>query len=260
MIPILLALAAPAAAPARIAPGSPEARFISCANDVKTNPKTALDSAQAWIEKGGGTSARQCFALALAGLERWSDAGAAFDEAAAEAERTRDSRQGELRAAAGNAWLAAGEPAKARAAFDAAITAGLPSPAAEGEARLDRARAEVAVEDLAAARADIDKAIELLPQEGTGWYLSAALAVKERNLTRAHLDIARAVTLSPNDAGFLLEAGNIAGLSGEVDAAKRLFDRAAHADPDSDAGKAAAAALAANGGLDPAPAPAAPPK
>jgi hypothetical protein len=105
VIPILLALAAtPVTAPAA---GSPEARFISCAEDARKNAQAALISAQAWIDKGGGTSARQCLAMAYAGLERWSDAGAAFEEAAAEAERTRDTRRGELRAAAGSAWLAA---------------------------------------------------------------------------------------------------------------------------------------------------------
>jgi tetratricopeptide (TPR) repeat protein len=250
VIPLLFALAATAAPAA----GSPEARFITCANDVRSDARTALEAAQAWVQKGGGTSARQCVGMAYAALDRWADAGAAFDEAAAEAERTRDARRGELRAAAGNAWLAAGEPAKARAAFDSAIAAPLPSPNVEGQARLDRARALVGVGDLAAARADIDKAILLLPGEGLAWYLSAALAVKERNLTRAHLDIARAVTLSPTSAAFLLEAGNIAGLSGDDDAARRLYDRAARSEPASEEGKAAAAALAAHGGLD-APAP-----
>ena len=254
MIPILIALAAPAAAA-----GSPEARFISCAEDVRKDPSSALASAQGWVDKGGGTSARQCLAMAYAASERWPEAATAFDNAAAEAERTRDSRAAELRAAAGNAWLAAGEAAKARTAFDSAIAGGLANPAVEGQARLDRGRALVALGDLAGARADLDKAIALLPQEGLGWYLSAALAVKEKNLTRAHIDIARAVTLSPRDAAFLLEAGNIAGMSGELDAAKRLYDRAARSEPDSEAGTAAAAALAANGGLDPvAAAPAAP--
>jgi tetratricopeptide (TPR) repeat protein len=252
VIPIFLALAAAPAA----APGSPEARFISCADDARKNPQAALESAQAWIAKGGGTSARQCLAMAYAGLERWADAGNAFEEAAAEAERTRDGRRAELRAAAGNAWLAAGDNAKARAAFDAAIAAALLSPSAEGEARIDRAQAEVALGDMAAARLDLDKAMQLIPGEAMAWYLSAALAVKERDLTRAHLDIARAVTLAPTNAAFLLEAGNIAGMSGEDDAARKLYDRAARAEPDSDAGKAAAAALAANGGLDPAPPPA----
>ena len=66
MIPILIALAAPAAAA-----GSPEARFISCAEDVRKDPKAALASAQGWVDKGGGTSARQCLAMAYAASERW---------------------------------------------------------------------------------------------------------------------------------------------------------------------------------------------
>jgi tetratricopeptide (TPR) repeat protein len=250
--PILLALAAVAASPA---PGSPQARYISCANDAKANPQMAAVAAQEWIDKGGGTSARQCLGLAQAALERWPQAAEAFEAAAVEAERTRDPRRGEIRAAAGSAWLAAGDAARAKAQLDSALASGLLDPSAEGDARIERARAEVALADLAAARADLDKAISLVPQQGLAWYLSAALAVKERDLTRAHLDIARAVTLSPNDASYLVEAGNIAGLSGEVEAAKRLYDRAARAEPDSEAGKAAAAALAANGGLDPSPAP-----
>jgi tetratricopeptide (TPR) repeat protein len=251
VISILLALAAPAGM-------GGQAAQISCAEDVRKDANAALASAQASVDKGGGTSARQCLGMAYAMLERWPEAAAAFEHAAAEAERTRDSRRAELSAAAGNAWLAAGDAGKARAAFDAAIAGPLPTPAAEGQARLDRARALVSLGDLAAARADLDRAIALLPEESVGWYLSAALAVKEKNLTRAHFDIARAVTLSPNDAAYLLEAGNIAGLSGEVEAAKRLYDRAARAEPESEAGRAAAAALAANGGLDAPVQPAAP--
>jgi tetratricopeptide (TPR) repeat protein len=255
VIPFLLAAAAIAAAAAPAPPpGSPQARYISCANDVKANPRQAAAAAQEWIDKGGGTSARQCLGMAHAALEHWPQAAEAFEAAAAEAERTRDPRRAEIRATAGSAWLAAGEAGKAKSAFDAALASGPLDAASEGDARIDRARAEVALDDLASARADLDKAMVLVPQQSLAWYLSAALAVKERDLTRAHLDIARAVTLSPNDASYLLEAGNIAGLSGEVDAAKRLYDRAARAEPDSEAGKSAAAALAANGGLDPAPA------
>jgi tetratricopeptide (TPR) repeat protein len=253
--PLLFALATAAAAPAATpAVGSPQARFISCANDVKADPVQGAAAAQAWIDKGGGTSARQCLGMAYAAAERWPQAASAFDNAASEAERTRDPRQGEMKAAAASAWLAAGDAGKAKAAFDSALSGGQLDPAAEADARLDRARAEVALNDLAGARADLDKAVAIAPQQSLAWYLSAALAVKERDLTRAHLDIARAVTLSPNDASYLLEAGNIAGLSGEVDAAKRLFDRASRAEPDSEAGRAASAALAANGGLDPVPA------
>jgi hypothetical protein len=52
----------------------------------------------------------------------------------------------------------------------------------------------------------------------------------------------------------LLEAGNIFGLSGEVEAAKTYYQRAVRAGPRTPPGLAAAAALAANGGPAQAPA------
>jgi hypothetical protein len=46
----------------------------------------------------------------------------------------------------------------------------------------------------------------------------------------------------------LLQAGNVAGVSGEIEQARTLFGKAAKLAPDSPAGRAAAAALAANAG------------
>jgi hypothetical protein len=54
--------------------------------------------------------------------------------------------------------------------------------------------------------------------------------------------------MAPEDAELLLEAGNIAAMSGEVDGARGLFAKAVRVAPKSDAGRRAAAALAANGG------------
>jgi tetratricopeptide (TPR) repeat protein len=85
-----------------------------------------------------------------------------------------------------------------------------------------------------------------VPKDAFGWYLSAALARKQADLDLARQHIARAVSLAPDDPAILLEAGNIAGVSGEKDAALGLYARAVRAAPNSDAGKAAKAALAAN--------------
>jgi len=54
-----------------------------------------------------------------------------------------------------------------------------------------------------------------------------------------------------SDADVLLQAGTVAGLSGEVQAAQLFYGKAAKRSPDSPAGKAAAKALAANGGTAP---------
>jgi hypothetical protein len=232
---------------------TPPADLAACTELVRAAPQKAVEAAGDWRGRGGGVDARQCLGLAYAALERWPSAATAFEQAAQEAEAKQDGRRAELWVQAGNAWLAGDDPARARKAFDAALATNLMTPELRGEAHLDRARAAVAQNDLAAARADIDKGLELVPADPFGWYLSAALARRERNLKRAQDDIAKAVSLAPDDAPVLLEAGNIAGLSGELEAARGLYARAARAAPGTDAARAAEAALAANEGEAPSP-------
>ena len=240
MTPILIALAAMQAA--GIAPLTPQ----TCAATIKSAPEQAVELANAWRMRGGGIDARQCLGQAYAQLARWAPAATAFEQGAGEAQVRKDPRGADLWVQAGNAWLAGKDPAKARKAFDAALIAGIASPELQGEVYLDRARAAVALGDLAAARADVDKGLALVPGDPFGWYISAALAQREGNLPRARTDVAKAVEGAPEAGDILLLAGNIAGLAGDLDAARGFFTRAANAAPDSPAGKAASAALAAN--------------
>ena len=246
MIPFLLALAAAAQAPALPSEAA-------CAALVKTAPEQAIAMANDWRLKGGGIKARQCLGLAYGKLERWAPAATAFEQAALEAEAAKDPGRADFWTQSGNSWLAAGDQAKARKAFDAALA--IPSLASElrGEVHLDRARAAVAAGDLVSARADIDQGLKLVPADPFAWYLSSALALREERLGRAKEDIAKAVSLAPDDADILLQAGTVAGVTGEVVAAQSFYERAARLAPDSPAGKAAQTALAANGGVQAAP-------
>src|SRR3546814_9342139 len=99
---------------------------------------------------------------------------------------------------------------------------------------------------MAGARSDINEGLQLVPDDLFGWYISSALALKEGLLARAQDDIAEAVRLAPEDPNLLVHAGNVAGISGEIEAAKGLYAKAIRVAPDSDAAKAARAALAAN--------------
>jgi tetratricopeptide (TPR) repeat protein len=241
MIMLLLALAAPAGPV-----DTPDRRYRDCLALARSAPASAVGQAQAWLGSGGGIPAAQCLGLAWSAQEKWPEAAAAFEAAARDAEARQDRRRGDLLVEAGNAWLAAGDPARAGRAFEAALASAQLTPKLEGEVHLDLARAAVSRGDLAAARVHADKGLALVPGDPFAWYLSAALARKQDDLRRAREHIARAVSLAPDDAPILLEAGNIAGVSGEPDAALALYARAARAAPDSDAGKAARAALAAN--------------
>lgn len=248
MITLFFALALAAQAP----------DFERCAAVAKATPDQAIALAEQWQLQGGGAKARQCLGLAYAGLERWAPAATAFEQAAGAAETAKDGGASDLWAQAGNAWIAAADAARARTALDRALTGTTLSPELRGEVHLDRARALVALGDLAGARADLDRGLALVPGDPFGWYLSAALAQREDKLPRARADIDKAVGLAPDDADVLLLAGNIAGLSGDLAKAREWHERAARAAPDTPAGKAAAAALAANAG-DPEAQPAKPP-
>jgi tetratricopeptide (TPR) repeat protein len=246
---MILALLALAAQPAPNVP-TPQ----GCAQLARSQPEKAIETAGAWRIAGGGLAARHCLGLAYSALDRWAPAAEAFAAAAAEAETARDARRGEFWVLAGNAWLAAGDAAKARVALDSALVSGIASAELRGEAHLDRARALVALGAVPAARSDIDLALKLVPGDPFAWMLSSALALRQEQIGRAQADIAKAIELAPDDPDVLLQAGNVAGVSGEIEQARTLFARAAKASPDSPAGKAAAAALAANAG-EPVPAP-----
>jgi tetratricopeptide (TPR) repeat protein len=241
---VILTLLALAAAQA-VTPEEPaDARYRASAAQVATDAEAALASATAWRDQGGGLHARQCLALALVALERWAPAATAFEQAARDAETAQDPRRADFWVQAGNAWIAAEEPARALRALDAALLAPSLTDELRGEVHLDRGRAQVALGNAGAARTDIDRALQLVPADPMGWYLSASLARRENNLPRAGTDIARARELAPDNPDILLYAGTLAGLAGNMEEAERLYRRVAEAAPESEAGRRAAASLA----------------
>jgi len=240
LLPLLLAAAAtPKAGPADPA----EARLHHCLARLRSDPAAAFADADGWRQEGGGHLAQQCAGLAHAAQQQWPLAAADFEHAAQDARTARDNRVGGYWAQAGNAWLAAGEPVKARAALDAAISAGTLTGLQLGEAQLDAARALVATGDVAAGRAALDRALASAGADPLAWLLSATLARRMGDLPRATHDIAEALKRSPDDASVQLEAGNIAALGHDEAGARRAWAAAARLAPDSDAGRAAAVAL-----------------
>ena len=215
--------------------------FQACLDAALESPDKGVAFAQQWRLEGGTFYARHCMGFAYARSERWAPAMVAFEQAADEAERNGDMAQSaRLWAQAGNAALAAGDAAKARTSFDAALARGLPDGIEKGEIHLDRARALEALGDGKEARESLDVALGQVPQDPLAWLLSATLARRSGELKLAQAHIARAVQLSPDDASVALEEGNIAVLTDHDDVARSAWQRAAKLAPQSPAGKAAA--------------------
>ncbi len=231
------------AAAAMTTPAPADDRFAACLQLVDTDAAKAVEEATSWQVTGGGILARQCLGMAFAAQQRWSSAELAFEQAAQQAERERDGRAARIWIQAGNAALAGSDAAKARSCFDTAIISGNLLGKEKGEAHLDRARALVALRQPVPARADIDAALKLVPEDPLAWLLSATLARRSGELDRAATDIAEAVKRAPDDAQFAVEAGNIALMQGSEGAARAAWEGAVKLAPSSPAGKSAAAAL-----------------
>lgn len=246
MIPALLFLAA-ATAPtvplARVA-GGDRPKFEACVALAKADSARATTEAEAWVKEADSLPARHCLGLAYAAAEKWLSAATAFTRAATQAEAERNPQAATYWSQAGNAAIAADEPGLARTALDRALGSQGLTATMQGEAWLDRARADVALDDLPAARNDLDQGLKMVPDDPFAWLLSATLARRQKDLTRATSDIAEAVKRAPDDADVALEAGNVAMANGAADAAKVAWEHAKTLAPNEPAGQSAAAQLA----------------
>ncbi|WP_404334624.1 tetratricopeptide repeat protein [Sphingomonas sp. MMS12-HWE2-04] len=246
LLPLLLIAQDAAAA----APAAEPSRYTQCMDMATSDPASGITNAAAWRIDGGGMLARQCLGVAYANLQRWPSAAAAFEEAARDAATAKDPRAANYWQQAGNAWLAAGEAAKARADLDAALATETLNGLALGEAHLDRARVLVALNELETARGDLDRAIAEAPADPLAWLLSATLARRQNDLPRARKDIAEALRRSSDDAAVQLEAGNIAAASSDEAGARTAWSRAIELAPGSPTATAARTALAQFGATE----------
>jgi len=243
MMLFLLAQIATPPVPVTGPPAPAQQRWEDCVELAVGDPARGVTVAESWKLADGGFLAHQCLGMAYAAQRRWISASGAFENAAREAEVARDVRASKYWAQAGNAWLAAANPAKARAALDAALATGNLAGLELGEAHLDRARVLVASGDLGGARADLDQAVLKAADDPMAWLLSATLARRTGDLPLAQRHIKEAMARAADDASVQLEAGNIAALAGDEAAARAAWERTAQIAPGTEQGIAASAAL-----------------
>ena len=188
------------------------------------------------------SEANLCRAIAAQETGKFAEAATGFETAAGMA-KPGDPAADRMLAAAGNMWIAAGQPGKAALAIDRALTGKGLLADQRGLALLDRARAAEAQGDLKTARAKLTLASQTIAEDPFLWYFSAALAIRENDFVTAKIAINRALVMIPNDPTILFEAGHVYQAVGEDSKARDYWTRAADADPQGASGNAARRAL-----------------
>jgi tetratricopeptide (TPR) repeat protein len=216
------------------------AALLAAAQPSSLPPQAMPDSTCAMPES---PERRACLAFNRQLTGRFAEAAQEF-EAGAGMVKPGDPAIDRMLAAAGNMWIAAGEPGKAAVALDKALAGTGLLADQRGEALLDRARAAEAQGDLKTARAKVTAAAETIAQDPFLWYFSAALAIRENDPATAKLAIGRALALEPTDPTVLFEAGHVFQFAGDDAKARDYWTRASAADPKGKSGDAARRALA----------------
>ncbi|WP_337829235.1 tetratricopeptide repeat protein [Pseudonocardia sp. TMWB2A] len=219
--PLLLLLQSPAALPSM-----DEVDFNECMRLASGDAQSGIVRANEWAQKGGGWRAKQCLGFSQFKAGNSAAALTAYEQAAQQATTAKAGDSGKLWVQAGNAALLAGQPPRAIDYLGNAITSGQLRGEALGEAHIDRARAYAAAGDMAKAKADLEQAHNLVPQDPLGWLLSATLARREGDLPRARNDIATAAKIAGGDPAIALEAGNIAISAGDKAGARKNWQAA----------------------------------
>lgn len=194
-----------------IAPSDPDTHYQYCLDAARRAPKDGLARAEDWRNDGGGFPAEHCAAVALFGLKRFAEAATRFEALAGAMMKERPPLRAGAMEQAGQAWLLAGDPGKALAAFDAALRFTPTDP----ELFIDRARADAEIKDFKTAVADLDSALALAPQSADALIYRASAYRQLDELDLAQADVEAALKAVPDDVAGLLERGNIRRLAGD---------------------------------------------
>lgn len=227
------------------APAAPEPTKLQlCLSAIDENPLSAIEAAQEWLRVTKGAPSAEpnhCLGVANNRLGRPVEAEAAFNAAREALPGSDKLRRASFGAMAALAVLEQGDAARADTGFAAALA----EAKAGGDMRLagdiaiDRARAQVALKQDAAAAAGLAEGRTASPDNPAGWLLSATLARRQEHLADAQTFIQRAADLAPFDPDVGLEAGVIAVLGGRDETARKSWLSVIKVAPESEQAKIA---------------------
>jgi tetratricopeptide (TPR) repeat protein len=224
--------------------------YTRCMEAARERPQAAFDEANAWRIAGGGHPAEHCADVALIGLGRYAEAAGKLEALADTMTKGPIDLRAQVLDQAGQAWLLAGEAARAAGVLTAALALTPEDP----DLLIDRAEALAGEKNYREALADLDAALKLDAKRVDALVFRASAHRSLEQYDQARRDIDAALRLAPDQPDALLERGNIRGMTGDKEGARKDWQRVAQVAPNSAADGAAKANLAKLDGAATAPA------
>lgn len=197
-----------------------QARYRDCLITVQVRAPEALELALAWGQESPELFyPRHCIAMALFAIGDYDRAARGLNRLA---EETGGPTAGKLQRQAGEAWLQAGQPAAAIAAFRAALAEEPEDP----RLLIDLARAHAEAEQFWAALDLLDRALEADPEDPDAHVFRANAYRRLDVWDLALADVERALMVAPHHIDALVERGIIRLHHGDIAGARADFGEA----------------------------------
>jgi len=228
--------APPAVGPRPVRPADSDATsYDTCMKLARDDPAAGRKQAQDWQKRGGGHPADHCFAVALIGLQQYKEAAGRLEALGHAMVRAPESLRAAVFDQAGQAWMLAGDPARAYQAAGLALELRPDDP----ELHFDRAEAAGAAGWYDKAVPDLDRVLQADPSLVEALIYRAAANRALGRLDPALDDVTQALTLAPDSVPALLERGKIRARRGDLDGARFDWERVSTLSPGSPSATAA---------------------
>ncbi len=217
------------------------AEYERCLSLLREDSDAAMAYAEEWAGQGGGEGARHCSALAMIGLGAPERAGEQLERIARDSQASAAARAAVL-GQAGQAWMMAGDAARAFGATTMALTL----EPQDTDLMTDRAVALAAMRRYSEALQELDNVLRLDPDRVEAMVFRASALRNMERVEDAMRAIQQALAATPDNPEALLERGILHQLRGEEGAAREDWERVISVAPETPAAELAQQNLALN--------------
>ncbi|WP_135212233.1 hypothetical protein [Vitreimonas flagellata] len=208
LLPFALMQAADTA-PASAGASHVQQRFAACVQQIDADAERAYEEAMAWASEAQSVYAFRCAAMALIGQNRNDEGARRLDSLAMALNPIDTGLRAELFSQAGNAWLLAREPGRARSSFTRGIAIMETDPTQLPDLLIDRSRAYAMEAEWRSAEEDLSRALDIRANDPLALRLRAAARLQQRAWDLAEADAQAAVTAEPSNVDNYLILGHV---------------------------------------------------
>lgn len=184
-------------------------RFAQCVALIDEDAARAYEEGMAWAAEAQSVYAYRCAAMALIAQNRYEEGARRLDSLGMALNPIDTGLRAELFSQAGNAWLLAREPSRARSSFTRGITIIESDPTQLPDLLIDRSRAYAMEAEWRHAEEDLSRALDLRPNDPLVLRLRAAARMQQRAWDLAEADAQAAVTAEPANVDNYLILGHV---------------------------------------------------